>query len=156
MASELAVHHPRQLERSEVPDPEKFELYTRKRREQIITALTEKRSFLSDAARHAGIPPRLLSAWLSHGEQYPKGPLGRFAREVRKIQAEHNDDLKQKVMDLAEAKKDWQGIARIGEQYDAETWSRPSEKSGTNVTVNIIDKLNQVHAEIGNPLTSGD
>ncbi len=114
------------------------------------------KAFLSDAARFAGIPPGLLYAWLEHGRNHPSGPLGRFAADVDRIRAEHNTHLKAEVERLAKERKDWQGIARIGEQYDSESWQRPSEGKGTQVTVNIIEKLDAAHVADGKALTSGD
>jgi hypothetical protein len=160
----------RPLTKAEIPSPPQKKLYTRKRREQIIKALKggevktsagkkavlKTQPFLADAARFAGIPPSLLYAWLDHGRSYPAGPLGRFAAEVDRIRAEHNTDLKAKVEKLAEERKDWQGIARIGEQYDAESWQRPSEGKGTQITVNIIDKLQAAHAADNKALAPGD
>lgn len=148
------------------PAPEKFELYTRKRRAAIIEALTPKESdspegykpasFISDAARHAGLSPGTLKAWLEHGESYPNGPLGRFNREVLKLIAHRNDMAQQAIWELAYRKKDWQGIARLGEQSDAETWGRPKDGSTTNIQVNIVQKLEEAHRASGNPLTPGD
>lgn len=148
-----------------IPEPDRFELYTRKRRAAIIEALTPEEtdspegyrpaSFLSDAARHAGLHPRIVKAWLEHGESYPNGPLGRFNREVQKLIATRNDMHQRAIWDLAHKKKDWQGIARLGEQADAETWGRPKE-STTNIQVNIVQKLDEAHRASGHPLTSGD
>lgn len=151
-------------------EPPQFELYTRKRRESIISALKGEKTiktedgevplptkaFIADAARFAGISPKLLYAWIEHGRAHPTGPLGRFAREVDRIRATHNVELKAEMEELARLKKDWTGMARIGEQYDAETWSRPSDGKGTNITVNIIDKLNAAQVADGHALTSGD
>lgn len=148
-----------------VPTPDRFELYTRKRRSAIIEALSPEdsdtpesykpASFLSDAARHAGLQPSTLRGWLEHGESYPNGPLGRFNREVQRLIAERNDMHQKAIWDLAHKKKDWQGIARLGEQADAETWGRPKE-STTNIQVNIVQKLEEAHRASGHPLTPGD
>lgn len=144
-----------------VPRPLHFDLYTKKRRGAVMEALRPKEdkptgSFLNDAARHAGISPRILKAWLEHGEMYPNGPLGRFNREVLKLIAEANDRIREDIYATANGKK-WEGLARIGEQFDPETWQRPSEKGGTtvNVGISITDKLAEVHADTGTK-TTGD
>lgn len=145
----------------EIPPPENFALYTKERRKAIMEALTVKEgkltgSFVKDAARHAGISPKLLQKWLEHGETYPNGPLGRFNREASKLIARSNDNLREQILVTAVEGKKWDGIARIGEQFDPSTWARPDGKSSTHVTVNIVDKLAVVHQQAGNPLTSGD
>lgn len=149
----------------DVPEPEKFELYTKPRRAAIIEALQPKEdddpakyrpgSFLSDAARHAGLSPSVVKGWLAHGEQYPNGPLGRFNREVLKLMAKRNDMKQAAMWELAYMKKDWQAIARLGEQDDPDTWARPKDNQGGNTT-NIIDKLMIVHGNNPQSLTTGD
>lgn len=147
-----------------VPTPDRFELYTRKRRAAIIEALTPEGtdvpetftppSFINDAARHAGLQPSIVKAWLEHGQSYPNGPLGRFNREVQKLIAQRNDMI-QKAIWVSAYKKKWEGIARLGEQGDAETWGRPKEAT-TNIQVNIVQKLEEARRASGHPLTSGD
>lgn len=137
-----------------MPEPERFELYTKDRRRYLIDAL-EDGSFIPTAARHANIPPKVLHSWIDHGQRFPNGPLGRFSREVNKILAKRDDERRKAVWKLAHEKKDWQGIARLGEQDSPDTWRRPSEKSSSSVTVNIIDKLAVLHGD-KDTLTTGD
>lgn len=163
MEAKVVKASKRVLRRSEIPDPERFQIYP-KVRNVILAALRpndtdepEKYrpgSFISDAARHAGIPPDVLKSWIQHGEQYPNGPLGKFSKEVYKIIAERNDMKQAAMWELAYRKKDWQPIARLGEQDDPDTWTRPKENVGN--TTNIIDKLMIVHNANGNQLTTGD
>jgi hypothetical protein len=146
-----------------VPEPKGIELYNRERRQKIIDALTDEGegeslkpgSFITDAARHAGMKPEVLRAWIKHGEDYPSGPLGRFAREVNKLFAARNDARQKAIWELSHKKKDWMGITRLGEQDDPATWQRPAEGSNININIGIMQKLEKVHGEVGS-LTSGD
>lgn len=160
--AELVKKPDPRLAKHDVPEPDKFELYTKPRRAAIIEALTPNEtdepekyrpgSFLKDAARHAGVSPYVVEGWLAHGEQYPNGPLGRFNREVLKLIAKRNDMMQSAIWDLAHKSKRWEGIARLGEQADPDTWARPKDDTPKGNTT-IIDKLLIVHGGNQSSLT---
>lgn len=163
MASAAIV--PREAQPIEtIPQPDKVELYTRKRRANFLDAYNLKEvqgdkrlgSSFNDACRVAGWSPSIVRAWVEHGMEHPNSAVGKFAIEVNRIRKERNDYLRSKIEETGIASKKWEAFGRLGEQDDPESWTRPKEGSQTHVTVNIVDKLAVVHRDNGSPLTSGD
>lgn len=99
---------------------------------------------LSVAARKAQVNYQVLKNLLSWGDRDPKGPVGLFARQVRKLQAEAEEEPIKKLREMALAGKNHKDIIEYLKVLDPEAYGPKPNVSATQVNVNFGDILERL------------
>lgn len=127
-----------------------------KDRRATITEKVEAGLPLRTAAHAAGISAEVLNAWLSYGSEYPKTAMGRFATEVRKLEAAHEEKIHERFLHHAMT-----GTYKATESYVErrfrENWGTGSQgNTGVTVNFNLVDVINKANADRHDALPTGD
>lgn len=136
--------------------PPKLEL-TKHKRKSVLDAISQRRVHLSTAAKLAGVPARALAEAVRHGEDFPQGPYGRLAVDIRRAEGEVEAAIVDKMYLDVEQHKDWKARMTFAERRFSENWRRPAEGANVQVNVGFNAVMEQVRSRQGdNALPTGD